>query len=239
MGAAAGAAKPKTDLRPLMFAGGAFGVIALIVLIIAVLPHGPPAPPAPAPAPAINTVPQIANTAPVTPATPPTAALEPPVGNGQETTPTGTPDTQAVTQYETEVIDGGPPATLPGAAVINTTQLVQSMTDRDTGNSPFWLIDARGCDGEVSIPTAVCFAGQNGTQQAPNFQVMIAALEAKIPDKKATLVFFCHNGGCPYSYNLASQAIDAGYENVFWYRGGINAWTSAAMPTVASAQAIQ
>ena len=34
------------------------------------------------------------------------------------------------------------------------------------------------------------------------------------------------------SYQMASQAIQAGYTNIYWYRGGINAWTAAGEPSV-------
>jgi rhodanese-related sulfurtransferase len=54
-----------------------------------------------------------------------------------------------------------------------------------------------------------------------------------IPDKSATLVIFCLDGSCPESYNFASAAIAAGYQQVYWYRGGANAWAAAGLPTVA------
>ena len=51
------------------------------------------------------------------------------------------------------------------------------------------------------------------------------------------MVIFCHDGTCPWSYNLASQAVAAGYTAVYWYRGGINAWTAAGLPTVPRSEA--
>ena len=33
------------------------------------------------------------------------------------------------------------------------------------------------------------------------------------------------------SYNAALRAINAGYTNVKWYRGGIEAWKAAGLPT--------
>jgi rhodanese-related sulfurtransferase len=36
------------------------------------------------------------------------------------------------------------------------------------------------------------------------------------------------------SYNAALRAIAAGYSNVLWYRGGIEAWKAAGMPVQAA-----
>jgi hypothetical protein len=38
------------------------------------------------------------------------------------------------------------------------------------------------------------------------------------------------------SYNAALRAINAGYTNVLWYRGGIEAWKMAGLPTQAVQQ---
>ncbi len=38
---------------------------------------------------------------------------------------------------------------------------------------------------------------------------------------------------CWVSYNAALRAINAGYTNVLWYRGGIEAWKAAGLPTLA------
>lgn len=149
------------------------------------------------------------------------AAAQPPHGDGSELTPVAKPNPRAVAFYENEMQPGGPPPGLDGGTVISTGQLVQSMRERDAGSNPFWLIDARGCGPEPTIPTAVCLAGNS-----------IQALHAKAPDKATQLVFFCHDGACPMSFSLASQAIAAGYSNVFWYRGGVNAWTASGEPTV-------
>lgn len=38
------------------------------------------------------------------------------------------------------------------------------------------------------------------------------------------LVFYCLNTQCWMSYNAALRAINMGFSNVLWYRGGIEAW---------------
>ncbi|HST44695.1 MAG TPA: rhodanese-like domain-containing protein [Luteimonas sp.] len=45
------------------------------------------------------------------------------------------------------------------------------------------------------------------------------------------LVFYCQGVQCWMSYNAALRAIRMGQRNVLWYRGGLEAWTLAGLPT--------
>jgi PQQ-dependent catabolism-associated CXXCW motif protein len=38
------------------------------------------------------------------------------------------------------------------------------------------------------------------------------------------LVLYCLSNQCWMSYNAALRAINLGYRNVLWYRGGVEAW---------------
>ncbi len=55
---------------------------------------------------------------------------------------------------------------------------------------------------------------------------------SKLPqDKNAPIVFFCNAGECWKSYKASVLAVDAGYKNVNWLRGGMPEWTAAGLPT--------
>jgi rhodanese-related sulfurtransferase len=125
-----------------------------------------------------------------------------------------------VSYFESVVVADGPPAQLAGATLVNTAQVTQSLRDRDAGTDNFDLIDARGCTSEPTIPGSLCLD--------PN---TIEGFQDKIPDKTTRVVIFCHDGKCPMSYSLAAAAVAAGYSNIYWYRGGINAWMAAGNPT--------
>jgi PQQ-dependent catabolism-associated CXXCW motif protein len=43
-------------------------------------------------------------------------------------------------------------------------------------------------------------------------------------DKAKPIVFYCRSSSCWHSYNASLRAVEAGYTNVLWYRGGIDAW---------------
>lgn len=153
---------------------------------------------------------------------------QPPRGDGSELTPVGRFKPAFVKLYQTELLPGGPPESLPGAKVVGTRELIQTLRERDAGTNPTWLIDARGCAPQATIPTALCLPDAS-----------VEELQAKVPNKAAQLVIFCTDGACPSAYKLASQAVAAGYTSVYWYRGGVSAWTAAGEPTAAGAGGVQ
>lgn len=52
-----------------------------------------------------------------------------------------------------------------------------------------------------------------------------------VKDKCSPVVFYCLSAECWLSYNAVTHAAELGYTNVYWYRGGINAWNKAKLPT--------
>ncbi|MDP2751868.1 MAG: rhodanese-like domain-containing protein [Rhodocyclaceae bacterium] len=51
------------------------------------------------------------------------------------------------------------------------------------------------------------------------------------PKKFIPLVFYCNGIHCWKSYKAVKAAINDGYQQVFWLRGGINEWVNAGLPT--------
>jgi rhodanese-related sulfurtransferase len=189
-------ARPSSN-RMLLVGGAAFAgivVLALLVILVAVLARSPPAQ---------------------------TASNNSGLAPGVDTTPIRAANPQQVADYENIVVPSGPPLTLAGATVINTAQLLAKIKAHDAGEIHLWLIDARGCSTDPTLPTADCMQ--------PN---TIDKLKFEIPSKTMQLIFFCLDGSCPESYQAAKAAIAAGYTDVLWYRGGVNAWAAAGLPTV-------
>jgi rhodanese-related sulfurtransferase len=56
------------------------------------------------------------------------------------------------------------------------------------------------------------------------------ALEV-LPDKAAVIVTYCSNEACPNSEGVARVLTSLGYTNVRKYRGGIQDWIEAGLPT--------
>ena len=51
------------------------------------------------------------------------------------------------------------------------------------------------------------------------------------------MIFFCLSAECWLSHNAALRATALGYANILWYRGGIEAWQQAGLPTERSKRA--
>jgi PQQ-dependent catabolism-associated CXXCW motif protein len=92
------------------------------------------------------------------------------------------------------------------------------------------LFDVLGGDVHQSLPGAIWLPGAGrGQSFTDTIQARFAqALEAAAKgDRKRVLVFFCQGPECWLSYNAALRAVRLGYETVYWYRGGIEAWIAA------------
>ena len=101
-----------------------------------------------------------------------------------------------------------------------------------TEDAPLILIDAlrdehgRPSTARCVCPTPGCPAQFDDQAQ----QDLAAALEEQTGGNRAPLVFFCQGAQCWESYNASLRAINLGYTNVYWYRGGLAAWTEAKLP---------
>jgi rhodanese-related sulfurtransferase len=118
------------------------------------------------------------------------------------------------------------PREIPGARTIGTSALRDSLQAQP---QPL-LFDVLGGDVHQSLPGAIWLPGAGrghsftDTVQARFAQAIDAATKG---DRKRPVVFFCQGPQCWLSYNAALRAVRLGYETVYWYRGGIEAWLEA------------
>ena len=124
---------------------------------------------------------------------------------------------------------GPTPASIPGGQVVTTKGLVALVRERPV---PFAVFDVLG--GPEALPDAVpaAWASQSGTLDDQVQQTFVQLLQKQTGgNKQMPLVFYCLSRECWMSYNAALRAIAAGYGNVLWYRGGLEAWKLAGLPT--------
>ena len=129
---------------------------------------------------------------------------------------------------------GPTPLQIPGAQVVQTRQLQAMLAGP---GSPI-LIDVLSDEGHVTLAGAVWLSGAGrGANFLDPVQSLLTQLLAQLAggDKARAIVFFCANSQCWLSYNAALRAVAAGYSKVYWYRGGIEAWTSAGLPAARTA----
>jgi PQQ-dependent catabolism-associated CXXCW motif protein len=118
------------------------------------------------------------------------------------------------------------PTSIPGASVITTRRLQDMMQQ---GPAPV-LVDVAAGEGHVTLEGSVWIPGAGrGSNFIDGLQGQLSELLVKLThgDKSRALVFFCVNSQCWLSYNAALRAVAAGFSQVYWYRGGIEAWREA------------
>jgi PQQ-dependent catabolism-associated CXXCW motif protein len=122
------------------------------------------------------------------------------------------------------------PTTIPGGRVIRTMELkallakdkrvividVLDSKERNTISGAFWLHGAG--DGPL------------GAAAKSRYEAVLEKITSG--DKNRSLVFLCLNSECWLSYNAALHALEAGYKDVIWYRGGTDAWRGASQKTM-------
>ncbi|MFN3960497.1 MAG: rhodanese-like domain-containing protein [Parvularculaceae bacterium] len=134
----------------------------------------------------------------------------------------------ATKQLHAGQMHGPTPASIPGGQVITTKGLVALVQGRQ---APYMLFDVLG--GPQTLPGAIpavilAQPGSFNDQVSQQFGQMLQ--QAAGGRKDVPLIFYCLSTQCWMSYNAALRAINLGYTNVLWYRGGIEAWQQAGLP---------
>ena len=118
------------------------------------------------------------------------------------------------------------PLSIPGAMLIDTPEL----RERIAGERPALLFDTAGGSGHDSMPGAIWLPGAGlgtGFDDAVQQQLERTLEAVTKGDRARALVFFCVSRTCWLSYNSALRAVRLGYREVYWYRGGLEAWRAA------------
>jgi PQQ-dependent catabolism-associated CXXCW motif protein len=116
------------------------------------------------------------------------------------------------------------PLTIPGGRRV-TTSAVFKLLDTDA-----ILIDVLKDGGHLTLPGAIYMpgAGDAGSFR-DRVQRRLSSVLSRLTFKNADrpLVFYCEGARCWESYNAALRAMQLGYRNVMWYRGGLGSWKEA------------
>jgi rhodanese-related sulfurtransferase len=115
------------------------------------------------------------------------------------------------------------PLTIPGAQTISTGELYKALSE----HRRLLLIDVLDRP-HAGIPTARRYSGVGMASPSTDLRTLLGRDTGG--DKAYPLVFYCQGAQCWESYNAALRARDAGYTQVYWYRGGLEAWSLARLP---------
>ena len=113
------------------------------------------------------------------------------------------------------------PMKVPGATTVTTDELKEMLAKEP---KPV-LIDALGASTMIADAQGYGDGIGEGAIIGKDKDLIPKALQAWTSgDKSKPIVFYCRSSSCWHSYNASLHALEMGYTNVFWYRGGIDAW---------------
>jgi len=69
-----------------------------------------------------------------------------------------------------------------------------------------------------------------GSVSLPDTETNCESLARLIPEKSDPVIFYCNGPSCRRSDDAAVIAVGCGYTNVYWFRGGIQAWKAGNYP---------
>ncbi|NRF71616.1 sulfurtransferase [Aquincola sp. S2] len=140
---------------------------------------------------------------------------------------------RAAQELHTGAMHGPTPNTIPGGQVITTKGLLPLLQQ----GMAMHVLDALG--GPQTLPNAIpaAWTAQPGAFDDQTQAQMARMLRQLTRGNTAVpLVFYCGGPQCWLSYNASLRAIQLGYRNVLWYRGGLEAWQRAGLDLVPARQ---
>ena len=118
------------------------------------------------------------------------------------------------------------PTSVPGAQVVATHVLADALKQ----GQQVILIDVLGSN--YSLPNAYvapALASAGGYNDRTQQQAAQWLGQITGNNQGAIIVIFCSDPMCWLSYNASLRTVAAGYSNVYWYRGGLQAWQMAGL----------
>lgn len=121
------------------------------------------------------------------------------------------------------------PNAIPVGKIISTTLLEEEIRK----GTQFLLVDVlEGQHPQTIVKARYIPYGGRGGNFNDQVQTALANELNQLTNgrKDFPVVFFCQGVRCWESYNAVLRAWNAGYRNVYWYRGGLQAWQEAGFP---------
>jgi hypothetical protein len=124
------------------------------------------------------------------------------------------------------------PRTFPDGNLLTTRQLYDALASGKLKDAGFLLIDAWSDLQHPTIPTAkrLPVAGKGGAFGDATQTKMFDEINRLTQNWKAPVVFFSRDAKSWECYNAALRAIEMGFGQVYWYRGGLASWRAADQP---------
>ncbi len=113
------------------------------------------------------------------------------------------------------------PDTISGTKTINAEELIDLATETES----LILIDAR-----LRSDHKQGFI--EGSVNLPNTLTSCASLKEFTNDESQPLLFYCNGPKCERSTQAVQIAQSCGYQNIYWFRGGMDEWKKKHYPYI-------
>lgn len=113
------------------------------------------------------------------------------------------------------------PDTISGTKTINAEELIDLATETES----LILIDAR-----LRSDHKQGFI--EGSINLPNTLTSCASLKEFTNDESQPLLFYCNGPKCERSTHAVQIAQSCGYQNIYWFRGGMDEWKKKHYPYI-------
>jgi len=119
------------------------------------------------------------------------------------------------------------PTSLPGAKIISAAE-AQALIAKGT---PVYDVRVKEEYETAHVPGAISVPYNEGSAKEVGFDPADDqfALNRLPKDKNAPFMMYCDGTICWKSYKSATMAIQAGWKNVYWFRGGFPEWKEAGL----------
>ncbi len=111
------------------------------------------------------------------------------------------------------------PPTIAGATTVSAEEVLALVEE----SNELVIIDARPVSDyeKGHLPEVVRLSNTDTDAQS---------LAEVIPSKSTPVVFYCNGVTCARSGESVRIALEAGYEKIYWFRGGIKEWMDKGFP---------
>jgi len=113
------------------------------------------------------------------------------------------------------------PVSIQGATVLTAEEAISLIL----GNPELVIIDSR-------MKPEYLKGHIEGAINIVNSAMNLSTLEAVAPDRESALLFYCNGIRCLRSTDSIRRAVEWGYTNIFWLRGGWSEWSDKRLPIV-------
>jgi rhodanese-related sulfurtransferase len=140
----------------------------------------------------------------------------------------------ATSKLHTGEMHGPTPTSIPGGKFIATPALIELLKSPSNGALVFDVLGGpdRLPNAQSAVPAHQAGSFDDNTQREfGQYLKQVTQGKQDIP-----MVFYCASTLCWMSYNAALRAVNMGYRNVLWYRGGLDAWKAAGQPLQSARQ---